>query len=208
METAESYKVSTIVSRFTSFTWNFVIPFLEITKIFRSGHDYQCVCCMEPLLSWSSCRCRSFGPLGSECRYGAYPIPLYSAALKLIHEKNSRVRSCVLELFRPQDSPTILLTILADHATGFTVRSRCLHFFCFFRFVLVHATGFSVLCCSYSLLVDAGCNVGITASCNTDVGDVGVVELEEPVDKPGTTIGTQFSVLHCIRLPSLTSCGS
>ena len=41
-----------------------------------------------------------------------------------------------------------------------------------------------------SLLVDAGCNVRTTASCNTDVGDVGVAELEELVDKPGTTIGT------------------
>ena len=47
-----------------------------------------------------------------------------------------------------------------------------------------------------SLLVDAGCNVRITASCNTDVGDVSVAELEELVDKPGTTISTQFSVLH------------
>ena len=41
-----------------------------------------------------------------------------------------------------------------------------------------------------SLLVDAGCNVGNTASCNTDVGDVSVAVLEELVDKPGTTIGT------------------
>ena len=32
-------------------------------------------------------------------------------------------------------------------------------------------------------------------SCNTDVGDVGVAELEELVDKPGTTIGAWFSVL-------------
>ena len=37
-----------------------------------------------------------------------------------------------------------------------------------------------------SLLVDAGCS----ASCNADVGDVGVAELEELVDKRGTTIGT------------------
>ena len=28
-----------------------------------------------------------------------------------------------------------------------------------------------------SLLVDAGYNVGITASCGTDVGDIGVAEL-------------------------------
>ena len=41
-----------------------------------------------------------------------------------------------------------------------------------------------------SLLVDAGCIVGTTASCGTDAGDVGVAELEEPVDKPGSTIGT------------------
>ena len=39
-------------------------------------------------------------------------------------------------------------------------------------------------------------------SCETDVEDV-LVELEGPVDKPGTTIGTKFSVLHCIRTPSL-----
>ena len=41
-----------------------------------------------------------------------------------------------------------------------------------------------------SLLVDAGCNAGTTASCNTHVGDAGVAELEELVDKPGATIGT------------------
>ena len=58
-----------------------------------------------------------------------------------------------------------------------------------------------------SLLVDAGCCVGITASCDKDVGDVGAAELEEPVDRPGTTIGTQFAVLHLIRLPFLMSCG-
>ena len=37
-----------------------------------------------------------------------------------------------------------------------------------------------------SLLVDAGCS----ATCNTDIGDAGAAELEELVDKPGTTIGT------------------
>ena len=41
-----------------------------------------------------------------------------------------------------------------------------------------------------SLLVDAGCCVGVTASCDADVGEVSEAELEEPVDKPGTTIGT------------------
>ena len=32
--------------------------------------------------------------------------------------------------------------------------------------------------------------MGITASCGKDVGDANVAELEEPVDGPGTTIGT------------------
>ena len=53
-----------------------------------------------------------------------------------------------------------------------------------------------------SLRVDSGRTIGITESCGNDAGDVRVVELEEPVDKPGTTIGTLFSVLHCIRLSS------
>ena len=58
-----------------------------------------------------------------------------------------------------------------------------------------------------SLRVVAGRNAETSESCGKDAGDVCVVELEEPVDKPGTTIGTSFSVLHCIRLPSSMSCG-
>ena len=58
-----------------------------------------------------------------------------------------------------------------------------------------------------SLLVDAGCCAGTTASCDNDVGHVGKAELQEPVDKPGITIGTWYAVLHFIRLPSLMSCG-
>ena len=42
------------------------------------------------------------------------------------------------------------------------------------------STGVPVLCFSYShFLVDAGCNVGNIASCDFDVGDVDVAELEE-----------------------------
>ena len=41
-----------------------------------------------------------------------------------------------------------------------------------------------------SLLVDAACYVGVTASCDEDVGDVGEDELEVLVDRPGTTNGT------------------
>ena len=41
-----------------------------------------------------------------------------------------------------------------------------------------------------SLLVDAECS----ASCNTDDGDAGVDELQELLEKPGTTIGKKFAV--------------
>ena len=40
-----------------------------------------------------------------------------------------------------------------------------------------------------------------TESCDADVEDVLTVELERPVDNLGTTMGTYFSVLHCIILP-------
>ena len=32
-------------------------------------------------------------------------------------------------------------------------------------------------------------------------------DTEEELDKPGTTIGTKFSVLYIIRIPSLMRCG-
>ena len=103
------------------------------------------------------------------------------------------MRPCVLENFHPQDSPFILLTILADHATGLPVPSRCLKFSFRFWFSSGSLDGsprtVSMLLV-LSLLVDAGCCVGTTPSCDNDVGDAGVAELEEPVDKPGTTIGT------------------
>ena len=51
-----------------------------------------------------------------------------------------------------------------------------------------------------SLLVDAGCCVRVTASCDEDVGDVGEDELEEHVDRRGTTNDTWFAVLHSIFL--------
>ena len=124
--------VSVMLSRFTSFSKNFVICSYRVTKIFLlEVRLRQCVFCNEPLLSWSSCRCRSFGPLGSANKYCAYPIPLFSAAMELTHEKNSRVPPRVLELFRPQDFLSILLTILADHATGLSALPRCPLFFGF-----------------------------------------------------------------------------
>ena len=51
-------------------------------------------------------------------------------------------------------------------------------------------------------------DVGSSISCLEGVIDVEECELEEELDdKPGTTIGTKFSVLHCIRIPFLMRCG-
>ena len=58
-----------------------------------------------------------------------------------------------------------------------------------FRFLLVDESSRTSLL-MLSLLVDAGCCVGIAASCGIDVGDASEDELEELVDRPGTTNGT------------------
>ena len=39
------------------------------------------------------------------------------------------------------------------------------------------------------------------------VEEVNVGVIKKLVDEPTTTFGAYFSVLHCIRLPSLMSCG-
>ena len=69
--------------------------------------------------------------------------------------KISRVRPCVLDLFR---FLWFLPTILTDHATGLSVPARCPHFYMCFRFLLVLATGLSVLgysCSHFVLTLDA-----------------------------------------------------
>ena len=180
--------VSIIVSRFTSFTENYVIFCYQVTSIFCSRYGFaRAFSAMSPGYPWPSCRCRSFGPSGGEYEYCVCPTPLFLAALKLIHEKNSRVRPNDLENLYTVSLSLFLFVFLVSSSScdGLT------------RTVLL----------VFSLLDDAGCNFGITASCGTDVGDVGAAELEELVDKPSTTIGTKFSVLHFIRLPSLMSCG-
>ena len=65
-------------------------------------------------------------------------------------------------------------------------RTPSLSSFLGFRFLLVHATSFPVLLHSYfSLLVNAGCSVGVTLSCDEDVGEVAENEEEELVDREG-----------------------
>ena len=56
-----------------------------------------------------------------------------------------------------------------------------------------------------SLLPVAGIYVVIKVSCDEDVGEVD--EVEELVDKPGTTNATQFDMSQSILLPFLMRCG-
>ena len=53
-----------------------------------------------------------FGPLasrisglsGSDYKLRVFLAPLSTLVIQMVHEKSSRVRPCVLELFPPQDS--------------------------------------------------------------------------------------------------------
>ena len=94
---------------------------------------------------------------------------------------------------------------------------RGLHFFLCFRFLLIHATVFPVTLHSQShffLLLDF--SVLITISCDEDVEEAGEDEVEELVDRTGTTKGTLFAVLQLtqlatsqlILLPFWVRCGS
>ena len=58
------------------------------------------------------------------------------------------------------------------------------------------------------LRVDDGLGVepSTVKSCGNEVEDALVVEMKDLVDKPGTTIGTYLSVLHCILLPFEIRC--
>ena len=50
-------------------------------------------------------------------------------------------------------------------------------------------------------------DVGVTESCDEDEGELGEDEVEELVERPGTTKGTWFAVLQLIFLPFLMRCG-
>ena len=72
---------------------------------------------------------------GTHLKQICYPIPLLLVALKLIHEKNSRVHPFELEHFHLPHRASTPIAILAVHATSF------LAFLGFFFRFLVHATG-------------------------------------------------------------------
>ena len=57
-----------------------------------------------------------------------------------------------------------------------------------------------------SLLSAAGFSVPVTVFCDEDVEEAGEDEVEELVDRPGTTNGTYFAFLQLIFLPFWVRC--
>ena len=104
----------------------------------------------------------------------------------------------------PPDSPWNPVAIPENLAiVHFVIRRRLLHFYLCFRFLLIHATGFPGLlthnftsfCC------------WIFRADHSILRWTGEDEVEELVDRPGTTNGTQFAILQWILLPFLVRCG-
>ena len=98
--------ISMIVSRFTTFTENFVICCNQITNIFCTRYgSANASSARRPCDFCPSGRSRNFGLSGSELPHCVYTNPHFShaQALKIIHEKNWRVSLCVQELYHPRD---------------------------------------------------------------------------------------------------------
>ena len=212
--------ISMTVSRFTPFTRTMWSAVIKSPKNFCTKYDSantssaRCPCIF--LVLWQISQFRSFGKWEKTLR--AYQNPHFSLVLKKVHEKNSRVSLCVQELFHPQDSLWILATIpVCRNNTGVTVLARDSHFYLVLGFRLVHVrtllvfqkwTGLLRTCLStLSLDTIAGGWSEWSIFWPERVVGVEVDELEEVVDKPGTTIGKKFSVLHCVRKPFLMRCG-
>ena len=96
------------------------------------------------------------------------------------------------------------------------MRYIALHFFVSFIFLhSVYADSCSGSSRSSSLVLPLLSGTGFsvylltsnTESCDEDDKEVGVGVVEEIVDIPGTTNGTQFDILQSILLPFLMRCG-
>ena len=184
-----------IVSRFTSFTEDFLVCCYEVTEFFRSRHD-----CTSAFSERSPCY---FGPLADVAIFVLREVSFNTVLARARYHSYSRLwrwftrrtGCCVTMTWN-----TFIHKILRQFFSPFWQIKQWVFPYVLvvsisiliFRFLVVHATGLPILCFSYSLSlrVGAGRNVRLAASCDNDVGDVCVAELEEPVDKAGTTIGT------------------
>ena len=158
--------------------WSAVI---KSPEIFRSRHD-----CTSSFCTLGSQADVAISVLREVRKNCACPITLLRGS-----EPDSREELAGASLCSGTLSSTRLSVNSSNHSgrsrNGFprTFSLSPFFFVLFFGFCWFMATGLHAVLLELSLLVDAWCS----ASCNTDVGDVGVAELEELVDKPGTTIG-------------------
>ena len=185
--------VSMIMSRFTSFTQNFVICGYQVTKISALGTTVPARLLQEKP-SFVFMQISQFRFFWKWENIYLHSVPLLLAAPKAIHGKNWEILD-VLEHFHQSILPWTPVAKQAHLATHHHPPSPR-------RFFLI---GFSISVGSrhefpranesslaLSLLLGAGISVSVTVSCDEDVGEV--VELEELMDKTDTTNGTWFGV--------------
>ena len=198
--------ISMIVSRFTTFTENFVICCNQITNIFCTKYDSA---------NTSSARgpC-DFGPLTGltlsvfrEVLVGSKDNSWEELACDWLSVfRNSVIHKILSEFLQPfryviRVSPNLLVILI---------------FIWFWEFWFVYSTTLLMFQKNTGLPVLAFPHFHLTRLRDGDPslsclkGDIGVEvgKLEEELaDKPGTTIGTKFSVSHFIRIPFLMRCG-
>ena len=188
-----------------SFSENFVIRSYQITKIFRSGHDCTSTssarspryfCLQADIAIWVF-REVSVDTVLARARFHLCSRLLwYSWEDREVSWSISAGFPMALEdcihrpnfLWNPAASP-------ASHATDRFVLLRVLHFYFSFRFLLIYAACFPVTPHSYFHFfrlrdVSMYLQRSNTESCDEDVEEVDVDDVEELVDKPGTTNGT------------------
>ena len=181
--------MSVIVSRFTTFTENFVICCYQVTKFLCSEYGFACA-----FPSVSPCK---FGPLAHLAISVFWDVNVKTAFSQHLTGSidDSREELAGASLYSGTLSSTRFSLNSCNHSgksdNGSPPASSLSSFLLEFG-VLVGLGDKSPCACSLTFLlrVVAGRIVEFTESCDDDVGDVGKAELEEPVDKPGTTSGT------------------
>ena len=177
---------------------------------------YQHVSSKKPWLFSSSNRYHNLGLSGNECRHYACPrlVPLLLATPWVILERNWKcldVQSTglIVALKEYFHQPTSLWTPVASpasHAIDHSVllrllQSLCFGFYWFWQrvspWLRTHTP--TSFCC--------GIFKPVTESFDEDVEEGCADDVEELVDKPGTTDGAEFDVLQSILLPFLMRCG-
>ena len=110
-----------------------------------------------------------------------------------------RVRLRILEHFPPQSSFNFV-TILAIHITGLLVLARCPSD-CVRQQALCVLTDILTSCCCWTHCM-------ILQSCSNDVGDLGVAEQEERVDKTLDIEWHEVCNISMDLLPFFVRCGN